>query len=152
MDMSLIPKEDQPVTLILNHTKNDPFNKPTIVKVYLIPEEYQPSQMELDYRYLLQEEGKNDYHTRTLVVQRNAFPKPTKDNDIRFGIHPANFRRFKVSLENFRKADKNAFLTPTYKWAKTIPLFDDCAWNQFARDSISNRYTANELLALRSYR
>ena len=152
MEASLIPKQEQPVTLILNHTKNDPFNKPSVIKVYLLPEEFNPSQMELDYRYFLQDDDNKAYHTRTLVVNRNAFPKPTKENDIRFAIHPATFQRFKVSLENFKKADKNAFLTPTYKWEKTIPLFDECAWNQFALDSINNRHLANELLALRSYR
>ena len=50
MNPSMIPSEDQTISMLLNHPDNDPFNKPTIIKVMLVPEAMIPAKMEIHYR------------------------------------------------------------------------------------------------------
>ena len=50
MNPSMIPSEDQTISVLLNHPDNDPFNKPTIIKVMLVPEAMIPAKMEIHYR------------------------------------------------------------------------------------------------------
>ena len=50
MNPSMIPSEDQTISVLLNHPDNDPFNKPSIIKVLLIPEAMIPAKMEIHYR------------------------------------------------------------------------------------------------------
>ena len=118
----------------------------------IVPEEFMPAQMDLDYRYAVEENGKMTYKTRVMEVLRSSFPLPTEENDCRFGIDPKEFKAFQESLAKLKKADKNAFAKLEYQWAKTEPLFEGCAWNQFAIDAILNRAAATELNALTSYR
>ena len=118
----------------------------------IVPEDFMPETMDLDYRYALEQDGKLTYKTRIMEVRRSNFQLPSEDNDFRFGIDPKEFQFFKESLAKLKKADKFAFSPLEYKWAKTEPLFEGCKWNQFALDTILHRHAATEIHALTSYR
>ena len=118
----------------------------------IVPEEFMPEQMDLDYRYAIEENGDMKYKTRVMEVKRSSFQLPTEQHDNRFGIDPKDFKNFQESLAKLKKADKNAFGKIMFQWAQTKPLFEGTTWNQFALDAIANRHSANELSALKSYR
>ena len=152
MDPSLVPKPNHTIPVILNHQNNDPYNRPSIIKVMIVPEDFMPEIMDLDYRYAIKNNGSLSYKTRIMEVKRKDFDLPTEENDFRFGIDPKEFQYFQDCLAKLKKADKQAFNKLEYKWAKTEPLFDGCKWNQFALDAILHRHSANEVHALTSYR
>lgn len=139
--------------MLLNHKLNDPFNKPTVIKVFLVPEALIPSRIEIDYRYATPDadaENGYKYHTRMMTLNRNQFPMPTQENDFRFGIFNAAIERWMESVATHKKADKNTFTRLEYKWETTKPLFDGCVWNQFSKDFIKHRYNAKEIHVLKS--
>ena len=98
--------------------------------------------MEIDYKYAVQENGGTEYKARTLKVNRSQFQLPTEENDHRFNIYPAAFKRFQQSLAKHKKADKNTFAEPKYKWEKTVPLLENCTWNQFATTTTTGHYNS----------
>ena len=137
--------------VLLNHPANDPFNKPTVIKVILVPESIIPSKIEIDYRYATPDtENGFKYHTRTLHLRRNQFPVPTLENDFRFGIFNAAIDRWLESVATHKKADKNTFTQLEYKWETPQPLFEGCVWNQFSKDVIKHRYNSKEIHILKS--
>ena len=72
---------EQTVSVLLNHPDNDPYNKPTVIKVMLIPESSADKFMEIDHRYALEVDGVREYKTKTLKIDRADFPLPTEEND-----------------------------------------------------------------------
>ena len=151
INANMIPSDDQTITVLLNHPANDPFNKPTVIKVILVPEALIPSKIEIDYRYAIPDpENGLKYHTRMLNLHRNQFPIPTTENDFRFGIFDASIDRWLDSVATHKKADKLTFARIEYKWETTKPLFEGCVWNQFSKDFIKHRYNAKEIHVLRS--
>ena len=102
MNPSLVPKPDHTIPVILNQPNNDPFNRPSIIKVMIVPEEFMLPTMDLDYRYATQKDGKTTYHTKVMEVHRSSFKLPTEECDNRFGIDPNDFKNFKqMSQKNF---------------------------------------------------
>ena len=149
---NLIPSQDQTVSALVNRPDNDPFNKPTIIRLVLIPETIIDPKMELQYRYAIDNEGVLEYNARILTVNRKEFPLPTKQNDFRFGILQDHMDKWKESVATHTKADKKTFTHIQYKWETTKPLFEGCIWNQFQKDFILHRYSAKEIQAIRSYK
>ena len=153
MNADMIPSEDQTISTLLNHPTNDPFNKPSVIKVILVPEALIPAKLEIDYRYAIpQSDGGYNYRNRTLELNRNQFPIPTKENDFRFGIHETTINRWLKSVATHKKADKNTFEAIEYQWETTKPLFEGCSWNQFSKDFIRHRYNAKEIHVLKSFK
>ena len=147
----MIPSDELTITVLINHPDNDPFNKPTVIKVILVPESLIPSKIEIDYRYATPDtENGFKYHARAVNLQRNQFPLPTTENDFRFGIHNTAIDRWIESVATHKRADKNTFTQLEYKWETTEPLFGGCVWNQFSKDFIKHRYNAKEIHILRS--
>ena len=60
----LVPAHDQTVSVLLNIPDNDPFNKPTILHVLIIPELSADRNMEIDYRYAVETNGELEYGLR----------------------------------------------------------------------------------------
>jgi len=143
---------EQTVSVLLNHPDNDPYNKPTVIKVMLIPESSADRIMEIDYRYAVENNGELEYGRRTLKLDRSQFPLPTPENDFRFGIFQAPFQRWNECVATLKKADKNAFNPISYQWETPTPLFPNQAWNQFQIDFIRSRYSAKESNVIKSYK
>ena len=153
MDADMIPSEDQTISVLLNHPKNDPFNKPSIIKIILVPEALIEAKLEIDYRYALkQEDNTYAYRSRTLELNRNQFPIPTTEDDFRFGIRETTINRWLDCVAAHKKADKNTFCRIEYQWETTKPLFEGCTWNQFSKDFIKHRYNAKEIHVLKSFK
>ena len=96
MDPSLVPKPNHTIPVILNHKNNDPYNRPSIIKVMIVPEDFMPETMDLDYRYAIEQNGALSYKTRIMEVRRSNFKLPTEEDDFRFGIDPKEFQKFKI--------------------------------------------------------
>ena len=152
MPDKLIPSQEQTISVLLSHTDNDPFNKPTVIKVMLIPEMATDAKMEIKYRYTTGQEPNIDYGARLITVNRRQFPVPEEDSDFRFGIFKEQIERWITCVATHKKADKNTFKQLKYTWETTKPLFEGCVWNQFQKDFILNRYSAKETQAIQSYR
>ena len=178
MPDKLIPSQDQTISVLLNHPNNDPFNKPTVIKVMLIREtatdakggfqieiitgEATPNikkkqfenhnKMEIKYHYTTGTEPELDYNSRMVTINRRQFPVPEGENDFRFGIFMEQIDRWVTCVATHKKADKNTFKTLKYNWETTKPLFEGCVWNQFQKDFILNRYSAKESQIIQSYR
>ena len=140
------------VKVLLNHPENDPYNKPTVIKVMLVPEMSADRTMELEYRYAVEVNGELEYKTRMIKLNRSQFPIPTKENDFRFGIFPGTFQRWNDCVATLKKADKYAFNRIKYEWETPVPLFDGMDWNQFQKDFIRSRYSAKESIIMKSYK
>ena len=63
----LVPSNDQTVSVILNMPENDPFNKPTNIHVFIVPELSADRIMELDYRFATEQNGELEYASRRLL-------------------------------------------------------------------------------------
>lgn len=138
--------------MLLNHPDNDPYNRPTVIKVMLVPETSADRIIEIQYRYALENNGVLDYKTRTTQVNRSQFPIPTVENDFRYGIFPGPFQRWNERVATLKKADKLAFNPIKYEWETPVPLFEGQSWNQFQKDFIRSRYSAQESIIIKSYK
>lgn len=149
---SLVPSMDQTCSVLLNHPDNDPYNRPTVIKVLLVPEMFANKQIDIDYRYAVEVNGELQYPYHNVKINRASFPLPTRENDFRYGMFQAHFERWNESVATLTKADKKAFNKIQYKWETTVALFEGQDWNQFQKDFIRSRYSARESQMIKSYK